>query len=56
MFMALHRLVDGYVKHFTHDNKIDLIKTYNLAHLVFVLERFKWYIEMEIVRLIMTIV
>ena len=38
------------------NNKIDIVKTYNLAHLVSALERFKWYIEIEIVRLIMIIV
>ena len=40
----------------TQNNKIDPIKKYNLVHQVSALDRFKWYIEMLVVRVVLIIV
>ena len=61
VFTALHCLVDSDVKNnyfwslqmMTQNNKIYIIKKYNLAHVVPSLYIFNWYMEMLVVRLIL---
>ena len=37
----------------TYNIKIDILKKYNLAHLMSAFDTFKWDIEMEVVKLVL---